>query len=290
MTADGVTGELSAARGYQTIGQREGIASLRAALALDLPHILIGLDMTRPWPASRLTGPTRALAHLVVRAAPHDPSGPGGPARRDALREALDDLEPTMADRFGTDTPAARQVSASPSDADAQAADGLVEGAGDTQGDAGAGNSSVGGGGSGSADGTGTQARTARVRLERIIAAAWCEVLGIGQVGVHDNFFDIGGNSVAATRLHSLLESRLPQPPSMVDLFRCPSVRTLANHLSAVATARAVTAGGPATGASAADGTPTADATEAEPAPTAAGERGRQRAERRLAARRGTRP
>jgi acyl carrier protein len=29
-----------------------------------------------------------------------------------------------------------------------------------------------------------------------VIAAIWADVLGLGQVGVHDNFFDLGGESV----------------------------------------------------------------------------------------------
>ncbi|WP_261562413.1 phosphopantetheine-binding protein, partial [Frankia tisae] len=122
--------------------------------------------------------------------------------------------------------------------------------------------------------GAGVQPRS---DLERTIAAAWCEVLGIGQVGVRDNFFDIGGNSVAATRLHSLLEGRLPHPPTMVDLFRAPSVRALAGLLTPPPAA-----GTPA-GAPAGPGGPEAAGSD-PPAPSGA-ERGRRRAQRRLAAR-----
>src|SRR6185369_16155042 len=35
-----------------------------------------------------------------------------------------------------------------------------------------------------------------RSDLERRIAAVWTRVLGVPAVGVHDNFFDLGGNSL----------------------------------------------------------------------------------------------
>ncbi len=35
-----------------------------------------------------------------------------------------------------------------------------------------------------------------RTELEKTIAAAWQATLGIDQVGVHDNFFDLGGHSL----------------------------------------------------------------------------------------------
>jgi amino acid adenylation domain-containing protein len=37
--------------------------------------------------------------------------------------------------------------------------------------------------------------------IEKELATMWMEVLKIDQVGVHDNFFDLGGNSLAATRI-----------------------------------------------------------------------------------------
>ena len=40
---------------------------------------------------------------------------------------------------------------------------------------------------------------------EHAIARAWCEVLGRGSVGVEDNFFDAGGNSISALRVHALI-------------------------------------------------------------------------------------
>jgi len=37
--------------------------------------------------------------------------------------------------------------------------------------------------------------------FEEIVAAAWCEVLELPQVGANDNFFTLGGDSLLAARV-----------------------------------------------------------------------------------------
>ena len=56
-------------------------------------------------------------------------------------------------------------------------------------------------------------------------------------MGAHDNFFDLGGHSLALARVHVLLKERLGREVSMVDLFRYPTVGALAKHLALPATA-----------------------------------------------------
>jgi fengycin family lipopeptide synthetase D len=46
--------------------------------------------------------------------------------------------------------------------------------------------------------------------VERAVAEVWREVLRVGQVGVHDNFFDLGGHSLLLVQVHSLLQERYP--------------------------------------------------------------------------------
>ncbi|MDN3356791.1 SDR family NAD(P)-dependent oxidoreductase [Actinomadura sp. DC4] len=70
-----------------------------------------------------------------------------------------------------------------------------------------------------------------REGLETVIATTWAEVLGLTRVGAEENFFDLGGGSLQATRVHGLLEERLERELSMVELFRCPTVRSLADAL-----------------------------------------------------------
>jgi natural product biosynthesis luciferase-like monooxygenase protein len=68
--------------------------------------------------------------------------------------------------------------------------------------------------------------------LESQIAACWQEVLGVPTVGVTDNFFDLGGHSLLAVQVHGRLQRELARSLSITDLFRFPTVRALAAHLS----------------------------------------------------------
>jgi acyl carrier protein len=67
---------------------------------------------------------------------------------------------------------------------------------------------------------------------QRRIAAVWSEVLGTDKVGIHDNFFDLGGHSLLLVELHSKLREVFGQDISIVDLFRYPTVDALATQLS----------------------------------------------------------
>jgi amino acid adenylation domain-containing protein len=69
-----------------------------------------------------------------------------------------------------------------------------------------------------------------RTELERALAAIWCEALGVERVGVHDNFFDLGGHSLLLARVLASLRARFAGV-AMVDLFRFPTIASLAEHL-----------------------------------------------------------
>jgi amino acid adenylation domain-containing protein len=68
--------------------------------------------------------------------------------------------------------------------------------------------------------------------LERTIAAIWREVLGVDQVGVQDNFFDLGGHSLLVVRAQSRLSAALGRDLSIVELFQHTTIAALAQHLS----------------------------------------------------------
>jgi hypothetical protein len=72
-----------------------------------------------------------------------------------------------------------------------------------------------------------------RGELESRIARLWSEVLGIERVGVHDNFFDMGGNSLLALELHERLRRELDARGSITDLFRFPTIHLFARQLAA---------------------------------------------------------
>ena len=68
---------------------------------------------------------------------------------------------------------------------------------------------------------------------EQRIGAAWSELLRRPAVGLDDNFFDLGGNSLLVMRVHSQLQSNEPALKVM-DLFKYPTVRGLAAHLGSL--------------------------------------------------------
>ncbi|MEU9507474.1 MupA/Atu3671 family FMN-dependent luciferase-like monooxygenase [Micromonospora sp. NPDC048170] len=64
--------------------------------------------------------------------------------------------------------------------------------------------------------------------VEQTIAEVWAQLLGRDRVGLDDNFFHLGGNSLLAVQARARLLARDVAGLSLVDLFRYPSVRALA--------------------------------------------------------------
>ncbi|MEU2331608.1 amino acid adenylation domain-containing protein [Streptomyces althioticus] len=73
-------------------------------------------------------------------------------------------------------------------------------------------------------------------RLESRLAEVWCDVLGRDRVGLDDNFFDLGGNSLLLVTAQTAVNRAFGSDLSVVDLFAHPTVRDLARHLSATGT------------------------------------------------------
>ncbi len=68
--------------------------------------------------------------------------------------------------------------------------------------------------------------------LEEVIAMVWTEVLGDRRFGVHDRFFDVGGDSILMLRAAAGLEQALPDRQIMLpDLFVHLTIKDLADHL-----------------------------------------------------------
>jgi acyl-coenzyme A synthetase/AMP-(fatty) acid ligase len=84
----------------------------------------------------------------------------------------------------------------------------------------------------------GTPQVTAPVRalprsdMERRVAGLWQEVLSTPEVGIHDNFFDVGGHSLLLVQMQNRIHRRIGVAVSIQDLFRHPTVAALAEHLS----------------------------------------------------------
>jgi amino acid adenylation domain-containing protein len=67
---------------------------------------------------------------------------------------------------------------------------------------------------------------------EQIIAGLWREVLQVERVGVHDNFFDLGGHSLLLLQLHGKLREKFQTELSLIELFEYTTVHAQAERLS----------------------------------------------------------
>ncbi|WP_139141119.1 non-ribosomal peptide synthetase, partial [Streptomyces qinglanensis] len=70
-----------------------------------------------------------------------------------------------------------------------------------------------------------------RTGTEKAIARVWQEVLHLDQVGIHDNFFDLGGHSLMATAATNRIAEALRTDLPVRVLFEAPTVAELAVHL-----------------------------------------------------------
>jgi amino acid adenylation domain-containing protein len=67
--------------------------------------------------------------------------------------------------------------------------------------------------------------------VEEKLASIWTEVLSLDQVGIHDNFFDLGGHSLAATRVVSQVIKQFQLEIPIQYFFHTPTVAGLANYI-----------------------------------------------------------
>ena len=74
--------------------------------------------------------------------------------------------------------------------------------------------------------------RSRRRRIEERVTELWTEVLKVDHVGVHDNFFDVGGHSLLLARVHTRLQEVLGEDIPIVELFTHPTIRALTNYLT----------------------------------------------------------
>ncbi|MGI5499876.1 amino acid adenylation domain-containing protein [Lentzea sp. CA-135723] len=93
---------------------------------------------------------------------------------------------------------------------------------------------------------TGARHVEPRTEAESVLAGIWAQVLGLDRVGVHDDFFELGGDSIISIQVVSRARqagySLVPR-----DLFSCPTVAALAAAVPAVVAGQRVPQG-PVTG------------------------------------------
>ncbi|MCL6589230.1 MAG: amino acid adenylation domain-containing protein [Firmicutes bacterium] len=67
--------------------------------------------------------------------------------------------------------------------------------------------------------------------IEKNLAAIWQNVLQCDQVGIHDNFFEVGGNSFLLVIMHAQINALYPGKVEVTDLFSYPTIARLARFI-----------------------------------------------------------
>jgi len=74
--------------------------------------------------------------------------------------------------------------------------------------------------------------------IEKLVAAIWGELLKLEQVSVYDNFFSLGGNSLAGVQMIYRVANSLRIELPVRTLFEAPTVADLAEHIERLASGR----------------------------------------------------
>lgn len=69
--------------------------------------------------------------------------------------------------------------------------------------------------------------------MEETLLSFWKEILETNQIGVTNNFFEIGGHSLKALKLRALILNKLSIDISLSEIFKFPTIRQQAQYLSA---------------------------------------------------------
>jgi amino acid adenylation domain-containing protein len=72
-----------------------------------------------------------------------------------------------------------------------------------------------------------------RTITEEILAGIWCEVLHLPAVGVHDNFFALGGHSLLVTQALARVKQAFSIDLPLRHAFEAPTIAALAAHIDA---------------------------------------------------------
>jgi len=67
--------------------------------------------------------------------------------------------------------------------------------------------------------------------VQKAIARLWSEVLGIERVGIHDNFFDLGGDSLKVIMLKNRLKQELARDIPLMMIYKYMTIDTFARYL-----------------------------------------------------------
>ncbi len=68
-------------------------------------------------------------------------------------------------------------------------------------------------------------------KYEKQIAEVWSKLLGIEKIGIHNNFFDLGGHSMLLVKMIAALPSNLKEKITMMDVFKYPTINSLGEFI-----------------------------------------------------------
>jgi aryl carrier-like protein len=71
-----------------------------------------------------------------------------------------------------------------------------------------------------------------RSETENVITQIWQQVLDVKKLGIHDNFFDLGGHSLLMVQVYNKLREAFHKDVPMVELFRNPTIAALSRYFS----------------------------------------------------------
>ncbi|NEN88819.1 MAG: non-ribosomal peptide synthetase, partial [Okeania sp. SIO3H1] len=64
-------------------------------------------------------------------------------------------------------------------------------------------------------------------KTQKELAQIWGQVLGIEKVGIHDNFFDLGGHSLMATQVLARIDDNFEIELPLINLFEAANIKEL---------------------------------------------------------------
>jgi amino acid adenylation domain-containing protein len=67
-----------------------------------------------------------------------------------------------------------------------------------------------------------------RNQIEEVLCGIWSHLLGVERIGIHDDFFQLGGHSLLVAKLASRVRQAFHAELSMVEVFKTPTVAALA--------------------------------------------------------------
>ncbi|MEM8859940.1 MAG: amino acid adenylation domain-containing protein, partial [Chloroflexota bacterium] len=71
-----------------------------------------------------------------------------------------------------------------------------------------------------------------KTKLEKDIASIWIGVLNVNNPGIHDNFFDLGGDSLSVVRVLSHLRNQLNAELNVADLYSLRTIQSISEKLN----------------------------------------------------------